>query len=758
MEWTWLAPRALGCRWQNALKEEDPNFCSVCHFFPSAALAMLNEQLSCAMNIRSVFTRTGLALKHALLLTIILFNSLGWSNGWARSPFTDAPKPARQPESARPNSTQPPSKKRSPFANGPSPASRPHRPASVQKAPSGRSLFPDTPEWPSPGSAPTASAGPDQIVPLGARVTLDGSRSSDGAGSSRTLTYTWSFSSKPPGSRAALSEAGDAAPTFLADKVGKFVLELVVTDKHETVSQSDEVVVTSSGQPSNSGRPQAPNFNSPLEASPPPADTTPQAPAHTPTPVPTNSTTPPPPTTSEPTPDNISGPKTNIPPFINTPKPVSTPEVQQDGRRILGDQEARTGIYRYVGYLMTSQGGETKGWGTATLIGPRHILTAGHVCVELDKLKKAYGPTVFVLPDGRRSIVGQIEIDAGWKNPAFDIAVCTLTEELGAKGHAYWNGFDKERFGSEIHLTGYDADMALKGTTGLIPQLIDRTGVVERCNQNTKKYGAPLAVLSGAVMFYAAAEGKLSPTGGGLLYGGSALFGGYQLLKNAVFDANGWQASIVAEPGASGGPIWVEDGANQIVIGVQSAMTVLKSEMRKSGLGREWEPAGVVGSRITAGPCLNMIKNHIGGHGTPPSDDDYRLVFMAYPPGTIHDDGQKSMFGHAFVGFAKNGVFTAVKGFGPDNDSDMFTPDFSSRLTDNTNYVSKATIRFEYKVDIVTYERCLAVTKSVYVGGLNDCVTYAATIADIANINRPGPQDGVLKPMTYVNGLINRNP
>ena len=258
MEWTRLAPRALGCRWQNALKEEVSNFCFVCHFFPSAALAILNEQLSRAMNIRSVFTRPGLALKHALLLTIILFNSLGWSNGWARSPFADAPKPASQPESARPNSTQPPSKTRSPFANGPSPASQPHRPASVQKAPSGRSLFPDRPEWPSRGSAPIASAGPDQLVPTGATVTLDGTRSSGGIGSSGNLTYTWSFSSKPPGSRAALREAGDAAPTFLADKVGKFVLELVVTDKHETVSQSDEVVVTSSAQPSNPGRPQAP--------------------------------------------------------------------------------------------------------------------------------------------------------------------------------------------------------------------------------------------------------------------------------------------------------------------------------------------------------------------------------------------------------------------------------------------------------------------------------------------------------------------
>lgn len=54
-----------------------------------------------------------------------------------------------------------------------------------------------------PNSPPTANAGPDQTVNLGAVVTLDGSGSADPEGD--TVTYQWTITSAPGGSTASLS-------------------------------------------------------------------------------------------------------------------------------------------------------------------------------------------------------------------------------------------------------------------------------------------------------------------------------------------------------------------------------------------------------------------------------------------------------------------------------------------------------------------------------------------------------------------------
>jgi hypothetical protein len=76
--------------------------------------------------------------------------------------------------------------------------------------------------------APVANAGVAQSVVTGSTVTLNGTASNDANGDS--LTYSWSFVSKPAGSSASLSSATAASPTFTAGTAGSYVLSLDVND------------------------------------------------------------------------------------------------------------------------------------------------------------------------------------------------------------------------------------------------------------------------------------------------------------------------------------------------------------------------------------------------------------------------------------------------------------------------------------------------------------------------------------------------
>jgi PKD repeat protein len=94
-----------------------------------------------------------------------------------------------------------------------------------------------------PDTAPVANAGPDQTVQQGALVALDGSASHDAEND--PLTYVWSFAARPEGSHAALSDPTAAAPSFTADIVGTFVVQLVVNDGTMD-SKPDTVTITTS--------------------------------------------------------------------------------------------------------------------------------------------------------------------------------------------------------------------------------------------------------------------------------------------------------------------------------------------------------------------------------------------------------------------------------------------------------------------------------------------------------------------------------
>jgi hypothetical protein len=73
-----------------------------------------------------------------------------------------------------------------------------------------------------------AEPGEDQSVFVGDTVSLDGSASRAAEG--RSLSYSWSFVSKPPESRADLSDPVAVKPVFVADVAGIYMLELVVSD------------------------------------------------------------------------------------------------------------------------------------------------------------------------------------------------------------------------------------------------------------------------------------------------------------------------------------------------------------------------------------------------------------------------------------------------------------------------------------------------------------------------------------------------
>ena len=89
---------------------------------------------------------------------------------------------------------------------------------------------------------PMANAGPDQGGKApGSLITLNGRASSDANGD--PLTYNWSLSA-PAGSTAALVNPTTVSPTFIVDRDGDYVVQLIVNDG--TVNSTPDSVIISS--------------------------------------------------------------------------------------------------------------------------------------------------------------------------------------------------------------------------------------------------------------------------------------------------------------------------------------------------------------------------------------------------------------------------------------------------------------------------------------------------------------------------------
>ncbi len=94
------------------------------------------------------------------------------------------------------------------------------------------------------GTLPVAEAGFDQVVPVDTEVRLDGSDSFDPGGAS--LTYEWQLVSAPAGSDAELVARTTAAPFFVPDVPGSYLISLVVNNGDRN-SEPDRVGVRATG-------------------------------------------------------------------------------------------------------------------------------------------------------------------------------------------------------------------------------------------------------------------------------------------------------------------------------------------------------------------------------------------------------------------------------------------------------------------------------------------------------------------------------
>jgi hypothetical protein len=102
-----------------------------------------------------------------------------------------------------------------------------------------------------------ADAGPDQTPFVTDTVTLDGSGSSDVDGD--PLTYSWSFTSRPPGSTATLSDPSAVNPTFVVDVFGTYVVQLIVNDGTVNSAPDTMTIITQNSPPvANAGLDQTP--------------------------------------------------------------------------------------------------------------------------------------------------------------------------------------------------------------------------------------------------------------------------------------------------------------------------------------------------------------------------------------------------------------------------------------------------------------------------------------------------------------------
>jgi hypothetical protein len=99
---------------------------------------------------------------------------------------------------------------------------------------------------------PRANAGPDQTKAVESIVQLDGSGSTDQDG--QLLSFAWSFVSRPAGSTTELDAPASVKPSFIIDRAGTYVLQLIVNNgKTDSAADTVEINTTNSKPVANAG-------------------------------------------------------------------------------------------------------------------------------------------------------------------------------------------------------------------------------------------------------------------------------------------------------------------------------------------------------------------------------------------------------------------------------------------------------------------------------------------------------------------------
>lgn len=325
-----------------------------------------------------------------------------------------------------------------------------------------------------------------------------------------------------------------------------------------------------------------------------------------PTPAPSPTPTPTPVPTPSPAPTPVK-----TPPPATSPAPTG-PVVPGDGRRPVAAADMAKEPYCYVGRFINT--GNPYSWATGILIGPRHVLTAAHVVERLAACEAGkLGAATFVLPDGRSSVMGDAEIDGGWRRKIVtcDFAIVALDKDLGRGGkHATWATFDDEKhLGMAMHITGYDGDM-WHAVTPPPPQptLYDRTAPVTRFAHYV---GRNVMVAGGTGAATILLADKVAPKTKPFFVGVAALDVTYYGMKGMALDQFGWAANRGRQAeGASGGPLWCVTDDGPRVVGVTGQADAYRFSSKSYGV----DYGSCVGSKITPGPCTNMIRNFIRTH------------------------------------------------------------------------------------------------------------------------------------------------
>ena len=83
----------------------------------------------------------------------------------------------------------------------------------------------------------------------GILVHLDGGGSTDDVTATQNLLFTWTLISSPAGSAATLTGGATATPSFVADRPGTYVAQLVVTDEDGQSTPADQVTISAGAVP-----------------------------------------------------------------------------------------------------------------------------------------------------------------------------------------------------------------------------------------------------------------------------------------------------------------------------------------------------------------------------------------------------------------------------------------------------------------------------------------------------------------------------